>query len=144
MNEAMIEIIQPDDWHIHLREGELLQCVINSTTRVTGKCIVMPNLTVPINNTSLCKKYKKEIKKIAKINYFEPYIPCYLTDDLDLKDFKLALQDNIFIGAKLYPVNTTTNSNYGVTNIEKIFPALELLINYNKPLLIHGEKIKLI
>ena len=134
-------IIRPDDWHIHLREGKLLQCVINSTTRVTGKCIVMPNLTIPITTSALCKKYKEQITKLAKINYFDPYIPCYLTDDLDLNDFNLALQENIFVGAKLYPVNTTTNSKFGVSNIEKIFPALELLIKHNKPLLIHGEKI---
>ena len=56
-----LQIIRPDDWHIHLREGELLQCVINSTTRVTGKCIVMPNLTIPITTSLLCEQYKKEI-----------------------------------------------------------------------------------
>ena len=64
-----------------------------------------------------------------------------MTDDIDLKDFQLSLKDNLFVGAKLYPAHTTTNSTYGVTKIEKIFPALKLLVDYNKPLLIHGEKI---
>ena len=136
----IFKIIRPDDWHIHLREGELLQCVINSTTRVVGKCIVMPNLTIPITTALLCKQYKKEITKLTKINYFEPYIPCYLTENIDLKDFDTALQEKIFIGAKLYPINSTTNSEYGVMNIEKIFPVLELLIKNDKPLLVHGEK----
>ena len=81
-----IQIARPDDWHVHLREGGLLQCVINSTTRVTGKCIVMPNLTTPITNSFLCKHYKKEILKLTKVSYFKPYIPCYLTDDIDLND----------------------------------------------------------
>ena len=136
-----IQITRPDDWHVHLREGELLQCVINSSTRVTGKCIVMPNITTPITNSFLCKHYKKEILKLTKVSYFKPYIPCYLTDDIDLKDFQLSLKDNLFVGAKLYPAHTTTNSTYGVTKIEKIFPALELLVESKKPLLIHGEKI---
>ena len=136
-----LTIIRPDDWHIHLREGDLLQCVIDSTTRVTGKSIVMPNLSKPITTSLLCKKYINEIMKLVKVSYFEPHIPCYLTDSLDLNDFNFALEENIFIGAKLYPLNSTTNSNYGVSNIEKIFPALEILIKHNKPLLIHGEKV---
>ena len=105
MNGSMIEIIQPDDWHIHLREGELLQCVINSTTRVTGKCIVMPNLSTPITTSSLCKQYKKKIKKLVKVDYFEPHIPCYLTDNIDLNDFDNALQKNIFC-QKIHPSAT--------------------------------------
>lgn len=140
-NSKNLKIIRPDDWHVHLREGELLQCVINSTTRVIGRCIAMPNLSIPITTSSLCKLYKDEIAKLVKVNYFEPHIPCYLTEDMDLNDFEVALQKNIFIGAKLYPFNVTTNSKYGVINIEKVFPALELLIKYDRPLLVHGEKI---
>ena len=136
-----LTIIRPDDWHIHLREGELLKCVINSATRVIGKCIAMPNLLVPITTSSLCNKYIDEITKVIKVKYFKPFIPCYLTDNMDLNNFDNALAENIFIGAKLYPVNSTTNSAYGVTKIENIFPALESLIKYNKPLLIHGEKV---
>ena len=66
-----LKILRPDDWHIHLREGELLQCIINSTTRVTGRCIAMPNLTTPITNSTLCKLYKDEIAKLVKVNYFD-------------------------------------------------------------------------
>ena len=136
-----IQIIRPDDWHTHLREGELLNCVIKSTTRVIRRCIAMPNLSIPITTSTLCKQYKNEIEKLVSSNYFQPYIPCFLTDDINLKDFEFALKENIFIGAKLYPVNTTTNSKYGVTNINNIFAALEILIKYNKPLLVHGEKL---
>ena len=136
-----LQIIRPDDWHVHLREGKLLKCVIKSTTRVTGRCIAMPNLSTPITTSLLCEKYKKEINKLVSVNYFTPLIPCYLTDDIDLKDFDYGLQNNIFVGAKLYPKKATTNSKCGVTKIEKIYPALEILIKYNKPLLVHGEKV---
>ena len=136
-----LEIIRPDDWHTHLREGDLLKCVINSYSRVIGKCIVMPNLKNPINKSSLGKEYKKEILSLINNKYFKPFLPCYLTDDIDSIDFENALKNEIFIGAKLYPINSTTNSSYGVSNIENIYPSLESLVKFNKPLLIHGEKI---
>ena len=136
-----LKIIRPDDWHVHLREGELLECVIESTTRVFGRCIAMPNLSIPITNSFLCNNYKNKIDELVHVNYFKPLIPCFLTDNIDLNDFDFALRKNIFIGAKLYPVNVTTNSKLGVTDIENIYPALELLIKYNKPLLVHGEKM---
>ena len=104
----MLKIIRPDDWHVHLREGQLLECVIKSTTRVMKRSIVMPNLTIPITTSSLCKKYKKQIFKIISNEEFEPLIPCYLTDEINLDDFDFALQNNIFVGAKLYPLNSTT------------------------------------
>ena len=98
-----LKIIRPDDWHVHLREGELLKCVIDSSARISGKCIVMPNLKTPITNISLCIKYLNEINKLVKNNYFKPYIPCYLTDGINKNEFEKALKKNIFIGAKLYP-----------------------------------------
>jgi dihydroorotase len=140
-NPKVLQIIKPDDWHVHLREGKLLQCVIQSTSRVFGRCIVMPNLIRPITTSVLCENYKKQIEALVKYDNFLPLFPCYLTDNVDLVDFEFSLKNNIFVGAKLYPVNVTTNSKYGVTNIEKIYPALELLDKYNKPLLVHGEKI---
>ena len=136
-----LKIIKPDDWHVHLREGEMLKAVIKHSTRINARCIVMPNLQVPITTSHLGNKYLKEIGQMVDLNHFMPLIPCYLTDKLDLEDFKYALENNIFIGAKFYPFNSTTNSNYGVTNIKNIFAAIEMLIKFNKPLLIHGEKI---
>ena len=141
LNLARLEIIRPDDWHTHLREGQLLNCVIKSTTRVVRRCIAMPNLLTPITNSLLCNKYKDQIDKLVNDIFFQPLIPCYLTDNIDLEDFDFALQNDIFIGAKLYPLNSTTNSKFGVTDIENIYSALELLIKYNKPLLVHGEKL---
>ena len=103
LNFKTINIIRPDDWHIHLREGDMLKCVINSATRIIGRCIVMPNLKIPITSSTLCKKYKQEINNLVTVKYFKPLIPCYLTDSLDLEDFDQALRENLFIGAKLYP-----------------------------------------
>ena len=140
-NSDHLEIIRPDDWHVHLREGEMLKAVIKHSSRINSRCIVMPNLKVPITTSDSANKYKKEIGKLVDLNNFMPLIPCYLTDRIDLDDFKFALKNNIFVGAKLYPVNTTTNSNFGVSNIENIYAAIEILIKFNKPLLIHGEKI---
>ena len=136
-----IIITQPDDWHVHLREGKMLKCVIEKTSRINKRCIAMPNLKNPIINTSLCKKYISDIKKVNASNSFLPLIPCYLTDKLDLDDFQTGIKNNIFVGAKLYPLNATTNSNYGISNLKNIYKALEILEKNNKPLLIHGEKV---
>ncbi len=141
MNEAMIEIIQPDDWHIHLRQGEILNTVSQYSSRINNRCIVMPNLDTPITTGELANQYKNEIRKTFQNNSFVPLIPCYLTDSLNLNDFEASLKKEIFIGGKLYPVNVTTNSEFGVSNIEKIYPVLEILEKLNKNLLIHGEKI---
>ena len=133
-NSDFLKIIKPDDWHVHFREGEMLKAVINYSTRINARCIIMPNLEVPITTSNLGIKYKKEIEKLVELNNFIPLIPCYLTDNIDLEDFKYALENNIFFGAKLYPLNSTTNSNYGVSDIENIFEAIEILIKFNKPL----------
>tara|TARA_Y100000590_G_C15692069_1_gene1003773 strand:+ start:607 stop:1644 length:1038 start_codon:yes stop_codon:yes gene_type:complete len=142
MNANIIEIIQPDDWHTHLREGEILKAVAGFTSRINNRCIAMPNLSKPIINTDLAKEYKQQIKKIIINNSFTPLIPCYLTESIDLDDFDYGLKNDIFIGAKLYPNNSTTNSHFGISNIEKVFPAFEVLEKNNKNLLIHGEKNK--
>ena len=137
-----IKIIKPDDWHVHLRDGEMLKAVIQHTSRINRFCIAMPNLISPITNLQKAIEYKQIIKSLNINEDFEPLIPCYLTDSLDLKDFKLALEKNVFVGAKLYPNNSTTNSSLGISNFKNIYPALEILSDLKKPLLIHGEKIR--
>ena len=137
-----IEIIQPDDWHVHFREGEMLKAITHYSSRINKRCIAMPNTEIPITNSIKAEDYRAEIKKNSKSDNFEILIPCYLTENLDLYDFKQALERNIFIGAKLYPTNATTNSSFGVSKIENIYPALEILEKKNKILLIHGEKIR--
>ena len=137
---SLIEIIQPDDWHVHFREGEMLKMVTNSSSRINNRCVAMPNTQVPITDTNKALSYKEQIKRASK-SHFEPLVPCYLTDNLDLKDFRTGLKKNIFFGSKLYPTNATTNSKYGVSDISKIFKLLEILEEEKSPLLIHGEKV---
>jgi dihydroorotase len=137
-----IDIIQPDDWHTHFREGDLLNLISKFSARVNNRCLVMPNLNTPITTSKLAKKYLKDIKNSLQNSRLSILIPCYLTNNLDLVDFEKSLIDNVFIGAKLYPSNVTTNSSFGISNIEEIFPALEILQKTNKHLLIHGEKIR--
>jgi dihydroorotase len=136
-----IKIIQPDDWHVHLRENDMMEAVIQYSTRINRRCIVMPNLENPITNKDLASKYLDKIHSLTSGQLFSPLVPCYLIDNLDLEDFKQALIENIFVGAKLYPSNVTTNSSFGISHIENIYPAFEILENLKKPLLIHGEKV---
>ena len=135
-----IEIIQPDDWHVHFREGHMLEMVTNSSSRINNRCVAMPNTKIPITDTASAISYKEQLKKASKIN-FEPLIPCYLNENLNLDDFRMGLQQKIFFGSKLYPTNATTNSKYGVKDISKIFKLLEILEEEKCPLLIHGEKV---
>ena len=137
--ENSIKIIKPDDWHVHLREGDMMKAVIKYSSRINQRCVVMPNLNEPIISSSLCLSYKEEIYKLISHNSFVPLVPCYLTENIDLDDFRMALKKNIFFGAKLYPNNATTNSTYGVSTIKKIYPILDILQELNEPLLIHGE-----
>ena len=135
-----IKIIKPDDWHVHLREGEMMKAIIKYSTRINQRCIVMPNLDVPVTSMKLGLQYLKKITSLSG-DKFIPLLPCYLTENIDLEDFEIALQQKIFVGAKLYPSNATNNSSYGISDIKKIYPALEILQKLDKPLLIHGEKV---
>ncbi len=135
-----IEIIQPDDWHVHFREGDMLEMVTNFSSRINNRCVAMPNTLISITDTEKALTYKEQLIK-ASNNNFVPLIPCYLNDKLNLDNFRMGLQKKIFFGSKLYPTNATTNSKDGVTEISKIFKLLEVLEEEGSPLLIHGEKV---
>ncbi len=135
-----IKIIKPDDWHVHFREGEMLEMVTNFSSRINNRCVAMPNTKISITDTDKAIAYKEQLRKASHTN-FEPLIPCYLNDNLNLDDFRMGLKKKIFFGSKLYPTNATTNSKNGVSDISKIFKLLEILEEENSPLLIHGEKV---
>ncbi len=141
MNNKSIKLIQPDDWHVHIREDEMLEAVIKYSMRINKRCVIMPNLKTPVNNSDLAKKYLNQVKIFSNNKSFEPLLPCFLTENLDLKDFENSLKNNIFFGAKLYPSNATNNSDKGISNVKKMYKAFEILNKVNKPLLIHGEKV---
>ena len=122
-----LSIRQPDDWHVHFREDEMLSVITKHSSRINRRCIAMPNTTVPITTSAQAKNYKSIIEKNSSNKNFEALIPCYITDNLDLDDFTKALKQNIFIGGKLYPFNSTTNSSLGVSDINKIFKVFEIV-----------------
>ena len=136
-----ITIKQPDDWHVHFREDEMLKVITKYSSRVNKRCIAMPNTSIPITNSQQAKNYKKLIEKYSNNKNFEALIPCYLTENIDLNNFREGLQQNTFVGGKLYPTKATTNSDYGISDIKKIYKVFEILEEENKVLLIHGEKI---
>ena len=134
-----ITIRQPDDWHVHLRDGEMLQSVAAYTARQFARAIVMPNLSPPVTNTAGAQAYRDRILAAVAEGSFTPLMTCYLTDTADAEDLAHGFESGVFTAAKLYPANATTNSAHGVTDIAKIMTVLERMQNIGMPLLVHGE-----
>ena len=135
-----IEIIKPDDWHVHFRDNEILEAVVPETTRHFSRAIVMPNLTPPILTGNDAIKYKKRIEnKIPKEDKFLPLMTLYLTENTNKDELKKSYENGLVFAAKLYPAGATTNSEAGVKDIQKIMPILETMSDIGMPLLIHGE-----
>ena len=135
-----IEIIKPDDWHVHFRDNEILKAVVPETTRHFARSIVMPNLVPPILNAEQANEYKKRIEKvIPPIDSFEPLMTIYLTEETSKNELKDAYNSRAVFAVKLYPAGATTNSESGVKDIKKVMPVLEMMAEIGMPLLIHGE-----
>ncbi|MDA9882503.1 dihydroorotase [Alphaproteobacteria bacterium] len=135
-----IEIIKPDDWHVHFRDNEILKAVVPETTRHFARSIIMPNLIPPILNAKQAINYKKRIEKaIPSTDKFEPLMTIYLTEETNKDDLKSAYKNGSVFAVKLYPAGATTNSDSGVKDIKKIMPILEMMAEIGMPLLIHGE-----
>ena len=133
-------LTQPDDWHVHLRDGAMLADVVNDTARQFARAIVMPNLAPPITTVMAGKAYRQRIMAaLDPAHNFTPLITCYLTDTIDPVELERGHKDGIFTAAKLYPANATTNSSHGVTDIKNIHKALETMQRIGMPLLVHGE-----
>ena len=135
-----IEIIKPDDWHVHFRDNEILKAVVPETTRHFARSIVMPNLIPPILNAQQAIEYKKRIiAAIPQNENFEPLMTIYLTEKTNKNELKQAFSNGNVFAVKLYPAGATTNSESGVKDIKKIMPILEIMAEIGMPLLIHGE-----
>ncbi|QTD54669.1 dihydroorotase [Parasphingorhabdus cellanae] len=142
MNQSpdQITIRQPDDWHVHLRDGDMLRSVANYTARQFARAIVMPNLSPPVTDTAAAQAYRERILAAASDHPgFTPLMTCYLTDTADADDIAQGFANGVFTAAKLYPANATTNSAHGVTDVANIMPVLERMQAIGMPLLIHGE-----
>ncbi len=139
-NMNMITIRRPDDWHVHLRDGDMLRSVVAHTARQFARAIVMPNLSPPVTDIRAGRAYRDRIvDALPEGMAFEPLITCYLTDGTDPNDLARGFEEGVFTAAKLYPANATTNSAHGVTDIANIEQALARMAGIGMPLCVHGE-----
>jgi dihydroorotase len=135
-----IKLLQPDDWHLHVRSGEALKSVIGMTARQMGRAIIMPNLNPPVTSAKQAEKYRNEIlAALPADTEFDPLMVLYLTNNTSAKDIEQASKSSFVKAAKLYPAGATTNSDSGVTDIKNIYPALEMMSKTGMLLLVHGE-----
>ena len=138
MNEITIRC--PDDWHVHLRDGDILAGVVEYTARQFARAIVMPNLSPPVTDQAAATAYRDRILAATPGHLdFMPLMTCYLTDDTDPKDLAQGHAQGIFTASKLYPANATTNSAHGVSDVAKLAPVLAAMEDIGMPLLVHGE-----
>ena len=135
-----ITLTQPDDWHIHLRDGAALARTANDAAKQFGRVIVMPNLVPPVTNAAEAEIYRNRITAAVDKNLsLDPLMVLYLTDLTSPADIEAAAASGLVHAAKLYPAGATTNSDSGVTDVKKIYPALEAMQKTGLVLAIHGE-----
>jgi dihydroorotase len=135
-----LKLIRPDDWHLHLRDEALMRSVLPDTARQFARAIIMPNLRPPVTTTVQAQAYRERI--IAAIPagmQFAPLMTLYLTDNTSAEEIRRAKQSGFVHAVKYYPAGATTNSDAGVTDMRKAYPALEEMQRCGMPLLVHGE-----
>ncbi len=134
-----LTITRPDDWHLHVRDGQALQAVVPATAAQFGRAIIMPNLRPPVVSTEQALAYKERIVQAVPAGMqFEPLMTLYLTDNTSPDEIARAKEAGI-VALKLYPAGATTNSDAGVTDIRKVYPVLEAMQKHGLLLLVHGE-----
>ena len=136
-----IQLIQPDDWHLHIRDGEVMKDVLADTARQFARAIIMPNLKPPVTTVDLAKAYQERIEANLKslgVRSFTPLMTLYLTDNTFADEVRKAKAAGI-VGFKLYPAGATTNSDAGVSDLKHCHAALEAMQAVGMPLLVHGE-----
>ena len=137
---SRITITKPDDWHIHIRDGDMLERTVNDVAAWANRAVVMPNLSPPVKNIADATAYHNRIMAALEgFPQFEPLMTLYLTDSTTPQDIKAAAESKLVCGVKLYPAGATTNSAAGVTGLETLKPTLEAMQSHDLPLLVHGE-----
>lgn len=135
-----LTITRPDDWHLHLRDGETLKAVLPDTAHRFARAIVMPNLRPPVTNVDLALAYRERIlEALPNGLQFEPLMTLYLTDNTSGAEIKKASESGFVHAVKYYPAGATTNSDSGVTDLNKCSQVFEVMQNLGMPLLMHGE-----
>lgn len=141
-DKAITELIirRPDDWHLHLRDGEMLRAVLPETARHFARAIIMPNLVPPVVTAEQARAYRTRIMNaLPKDMTFEPLMTLYLTEETDPDDVAQAFADGTARAVKLYPAGATTNSASGVADFDKVRPVLAKMAEIGMPLCVHGE-----
>lgn len=140
MTASTLTLTRPDDWHLHLRDGDLMRSVVGATARVFGRAVVMPNLQPPVTTVEAAAAYRERIAAaLPKGSRFAPLLTLYLTDHTSAQEITRARRSGFIVGAKYYPAGATTHSDSGVTDIARAYPALETMQREGLPLLVHGE-----
>jgi len=135
-----IRIRRPDDWHLHLRDGALLEAVVPATARSFARAIVMPNLKPPVRTVADARAYRDRILAARPAGRdFEPLMTLYLTETTTADDIREAAESDFVHAVKYYPAGATTNSDSGVRQLERAYPAIEAMEKHGVPLLMHGE-----
>ncbi len=136
----LLTITRPDDWHLHLRDGNVLSETVAATARTFGRAIIMPNLVPPVTDADLASQYKARIvENTPTDSAFQPLMTLYLTDKTSREAILNAHHRGDVVALKLYPAGATTNSDSGVTDLNNIYEALEAMAECGLPLLVHGE-----
>ena len=140
MTASALTITRPDDWHLHLRDGDLMRSVVGATARVFGRAVVMPNLKPPVTTVAAAAAYRERIAAaLAASSRFAPLMTLYLTDGTPAEEIARARASGFVIGVKYYPAGATTNSESGVTDPKRAWPTLAAMEKHGLPLLVHGE-----
>jgi dihydroorotase len=134
-----LTITRPDDWHVHLRDGEVLADTVRDISRYNGRALIMPNTVPPVTNTEMALAYRDRIMAQNPSTTFQPLMSLYLTDNTSADDIRQAKASGAVVAAKLYPAGATTNSDSGVTNAKNIYPVLQAMQEEGMLLLVHGE-----
>lgn len=140
MTATTLRIRRPDDWHLHLRDGELMARVLPFTSWLYGRAIVMPNLAPPVTTVASARAYRERILAALPAGHdFTPLMTCYLSESVTVDELERGFNEDVFTAAKLYPANATTNSAHGIRDVKAIYPLFEAMQRIGMPLLIHGE-----
>lgn len=135
-----ISLTRPDDWHLHLRDGDALRAVVGASAAQFARAIVMPNLRPPVTTVEQALAYRRRIvDALSPDAEFEPLMTLYLTDNMSADEIRRATDSGQVVAVKLYPAGATTNSDAGVTDLRRTWPVLEAMQRAAMPLLVHGE-----
>ncbi|MDM7483533.1 MAG: dihydroorotase [Vibrio metschnikovii] len=132
-------LTRPDDWHVHLRDGDVLQDTVRDISRYNGRALIMPNTVPPVTTTDMALAYRERILAAKPRAHFQPLMTLYLTDNTSPDEIGKAKASGAIVAAKLYPAGATTNSDSGVTDPKKIYPVLQAMEQEGLLLLVHGE-----